>query len=408
MNAPFVCKVYFYKANRLNRQKNAAHVRYIGTRPGVEQETPDTPAGHARYAHERPGSHGLFGPDGPVNLKKIQQELNQHQGLVWRVVLSLEEADAIRLGLIRRAAWEQAIRAAIPEAAAKMGIGETNLRWVAAFHAEKGHPHVHLLIWEKKPWRIKGILTPYERQEFRKTWIKHLYGEERIRLLQEKTAARDLIRDLAKESVAEARKLLRELKATQKEMELELRAIGESAALPPKAYPEDVRIVAEKLKELAAIMPGRGRAALQFMPPEVKEKAREAAEVILASPAFQESYQKYIVATEQIARMYTARLDALSQARRRAHEDLRDRIANILVRGAVGLRREEREGQRTQQRGREERNQEKFIVQSVVQNIWKSIWSTIEGERRKAEAQKELMRRKRERERERERDEYQK
>ena len=34
--APFVLKLSFYKPSTVNRVKNSAHIKYIGTRPGVE------------------------------------------------------------------------------------------------------------------------------------------------------------------------------------------------------------------------------------------------------------------------------------------------------------------------------------------------------------------------------------
>jgi|GEM_PF-4624943 len=47
-------------------QKDANHVRYIGTRPGVErvpvQDELAADAAHIEYAGTRPRSTGLFGP----------------------------------------------------------------------------------------------------------------------------------------------------------------------------------------------------------------------------------------------------------------------------------------------------------------------------------------------------------
>ncbi|MCE0553156.1 relaxase MobL [Bacillus thuringiensis] len=40
-----------------------------------------------------------------------------------------------------------------------MGITESNLKWIAAFHEEKGHPHVHLMMWEKETKRERGALS---------------------------------------------------------------------------------------------------------------------------------------------------------------------------------------------------------------------------------------------------------
>lgn len=69
-----------------------------------------------KYADERPGSHGLFSySDEKPNLQEVQQELMEHKGLVWRMVLSLAEEDAKRLGYTERGKWEDTVRASISD-----------------------------------------------------------------------------------------------------------------------------------------------------------------------------------------------------------------------------------------------------------------------------------------------------
>lgn len=157
--APFYFNIKFYKAEGDNGKKNSAHIRYIATRPGVDlgyeldkdmELVPDTPEHHIKYAHERPRSHGLFSSgDGEVDMHAIQKELAEHKGMVWRSIISLHGDDAARLEMESRESWEEVIKQQLPRAAEEMGIQETNLRWVAAFHAEVGHPHAHIVFWEK-------------------------------------------------------------------------------------------------------------------------------------------------------------------------------------------------------------------------------------------------------------------
>jgi hypothetical protein len=408
--APFVMKMSFYSPSSKNQAKNAAHIKYIGTRPGavyeheqvngsIELESaqhrpdPDTAAGHVLYAHERPGSHGLFSAERqPPNLPEIQKELQEHQGIVWRFVLSLTEADAKRLGYDDRVAWEDSLRLTVPLAAEKMGIKESNLRWVAAFHQEKGHPHVHLVIWEKEPVRRKGALSKGERIDVKKVFMKEIYADERVRLLQEKTAMRDLMRDFAKASTEKAVQLQREVSLEYGKVQLEMTAIGATKpGIPPKPYPDDVRLLSDQLKELSRLMPGKGRVALKFMPEEAKQKAREIAEKMVDQPPFKELYERYMKSVEEITRLHNIHPEAIKKAKDNAHNDLRDRLANVLLRGASSMQDTLVRGSLNRERGNEKPALQQ--EQQVARSVWRSVWRELDKERMRQEAQSEIEKR---------------
>lgn len=405
--APFIFKMSFYKPSATNQKKNAAHIRYIGTRPGadmgleidderadevlrgeIDGADPGTAAGHVKYAHERPGSHGLFSSvEATLNLKDIQKELQNHQGVVWRFVLSLTEEDAKRLGFDTRLKWEQALRAAVPEAAAKMGIGESNLRWVAAFHQEQGHPHVHLVIWEREPQRTKGLLSKGERIDVKRVFMRQVYADEQTRLYQEKTAMRDLIRDFAKDDVQKALSIIDDVRKQQAVVQLQLQAAGAiKPGIPPKAYPEDLKRIAVQLDELARIMPGKGRAALKFMPEEVKQKAREIADGMMQLPAFKESLDRYIKAVEDMTRLHTANPEVIQKAKDNAYSDLRDRVANVIVKGAAQVNRKDFQDDRSTRAAAQHQV-------DVARSVWKSVWNAMEQARMQSEAQGEMLKR---------------
>lgn len=406
-NAPFIFKMSFYSASAKNQAKNAAHINYIGTRPGAdlgeieipEEEMedsnvfePDTAAGHIKYAHERPGSHGLFtAREEKPHLKGIQQELQEHQGVVWRVILSLKEEDAKRLDFDSRQKWEDTLRAAVPDAAQKMGIGESNLRWVAAFHQEKGHPHVHLVMWEKQPKRSKGLLSKGERIDVKKAFMKEVYAEERTRLLQEKTAMRDLIRDRAKGDTEKAISLLEDVKKHTKDVELEhIASGGGRAGIAPKAYPEDIKKMVVQLHELSKIMPGKGRAALQYMPEDIKQQARAIADHLIHQPAFKDSLDRYMKSVEDMTRLHTVHPDAVKKAKEKAYDDLRDRVANVVVRGSAKINREEN---RQENAGGASKASSLETSIGVAKGLWKNVWKAVEHVRMQSEAQGELRRR---------------
>ncbi|MFO7153164.1 MAG: MobP3 family relaxase [Bacillota bacterium] len=413
MTAPFVMKVKFYLPTLENQAKNVAHILYVGTRSGVDKgelnefeeldagnkfgeeilskynsldnfldnfeiNTAGTPAGHVKYMDERPGSHGLFSSDENVSLKETMRELSKHSGVVWRFVLSLKEEDAVKLGYTTRESWEKALRATISEAAAKMGIPESNLRWVAAFHQAKGHPHVHVVMWEKTPQRYWGKLSEGERKDIRKIFIREIYAKERLALTAEKSAVRDLIRDTARSDILS---LLRQVKNAR----IEIRALdGGKPGLPPTLEPHVRQELLEKIKELSSIMPGRGRIALAYMPAEVKEKAMEISDWILKQPGFSKSIERYKELAKELTSHYTSNPEALEKAAEKAYEDIQKRVSQIVLKGAAALQEEN-----------------SVDVTRLTNSVWRSAWRALERERLRAEAeatvaaQKEIEKKKR-------------
>lgn len=410
--APFIFKMSFYSPSEKNKARNAAHIGYIGTRPGAdmgvdldkEQDAspdltddlaasdPSSAAGHVKYAHERPGSHGLFSSTGErPDINLVQKELQEHQGVVWRSILSLTEEDAKRLDYMSREKWEDALRAAVPEAAAKMGIGESNLRWVAAFHQEQGHPHVHLVMWEKEPLRRKGLLSRGERIDVKKAFMKQIYADEQTRLYQEKTAMRDLIRDVAKGDTEKAISIIDEVRKQVGSVELEIQAVGGGKpGIAPKAYPDNIEHIAKQLGELSKMMPGKGRAALKFMPEETKQKAREIADSMIRQPAFKESYDRYMQSVEDMTRLHTINPDAIQRAKDKAYSDLRDRVANVMVRGAAAVNRQDFKKELMEQRTAQQALQRQA---NIAKGVWQSVWNAVEQTRMQGEAQSELQKR---------------
>ena len=349
-DAPFVMKVRFYdpSIDKEAKAKNAAHVHYIGYRQGVDKGSfeperqaridPDSAAGHVGYAHQRPGSHGLFDSgDQPPNPGEIQKELQEHKGIVWRMILSLKETDAVRLGMTSKGAWENALRASIGEAAEKMGIGETNLRWVAAFHDEPGHPHVHLVLWEKNPKRKIGKLSRHETKAVKKEFMKEIYARERMFLNTEKTMMRDWMLGMTKGNVLDKVDLLREVRRERGEIELLLAGGGEIPAefSIPKIHEYQADYFAKQLESLKDMLPGQGRIAYQFMPPEVKEKLDHMAKWLIDQPQFKDSRERYFGAVEAMTRHYSLKPEDISAALKRAEDDLKKRLAQIILRGAV-------------------------------------------------------------------------
>jgi hypothetical protein len=430
VHSPFFFKQSFYLPTKTNASKNATNLKYIATRPGadrgdLEPETPEaerdpkersieddfgpvnpgTAAGHVKYMSERPGSHGLFDADGVANLKAATHEIKCSKSIVWRDVVSLHEDDAARLGYTTREAWEDALRRAMPDVAKAMGISEGNLRWVVAFHQKAGHPHCHISFWEQNPERTRGVVSKGERRDMRKAFMEIIYENERARLYLEKNTIRDLLRDQTGQELQGLglRRYLREIN-----LGAEAEAGGRPGLVP--ALDDEVRgELQSKLEDIAQVMPGHGRIALKYMPPEVKGKVQETADWLLRQPGFADQAGRYQEIAGELASTYTKNEESFTKAKQNAYNDVRDRVSQLLLKGAAEIQKNERPDRGTEP-GRLGQEQADYAggghgagqrsTAGVVRDVWQGTFRAVERERQKAEARGKIAKMKEARKRE--------
>ncbi|PRR71905.1 MobP3 family relaxase [Neomoorella humiferrea] len=398
-----IVNVAYYQPGTKKMACNYNHIRYIATKPEADRGDPEayrvgdedfpvelgTAAGHVKYAAERPGSSGLFGPEGePVpDWQEVGSKLDRHNLPVWRVIVSLRQDDAERLGLVEREKWQAAIENGVNNAIKAMHLDPDHARWVAAFHRKEGHPHCHVVIWEEEHGtaRRQGYLEPGERKGVFRSFAREVFREERDRLTAEKTAIRDAIRELVGNDITKVTGFMQEVQMAR----LEARAfLGSSPKMPPVLTPGREELLVRMLQDLARIMPGKGRIALAYMPAEVKAQAREIADWILKQPGFSQSAGRYQELARQIASHYTLKPEALDEAARKAYEDIRDRVAQVVLKGAAAINRLERE---LEFKEKGESRQIQVEKSRIANSVWKAAWRALERERTRAEAQAQLL-----------------
>ena len=186
------------------------YAEYIATREGVELIEAPRPThdggGYLEYMAERPRSHGLFSADSPADLEKTMEEINGHTGLVWTFVYSLKREDAHRLGYENSESWRKLLLAHQIELAQAMKISPKNFRWCAAFHDEKHHPHIHMMVWSANP--KQGFLTEKGIEKMRSQLSNEIFRDELLSLYQQKDLSYSQVRDAAVETMG---RLIREM-----------------------------------------------------------------------------------------------------------------------------------------------------------------------------------------------------
>lgn len=314
---PLVVRTAFYLPHGGRRGASLSsaghHLAYM-TNPDKDELLVADAAIHARYMAHRPGSAGAFGPDPRmlVDVREAMETITTHRGPVWRMIVSVHEDDALAMGgeLCRRAGWELVAREVMPQIAARMGIGAQSCAWVAAVHRTQNteaNPHLHLLFWQTTATREKGHLSAREMQAVRELWMKSLYRPERVRLGAQKTAART--------------HALRELQ----------RALADGAL----GSATDTHWLATRLERLGAVMPHSGTAALAFVGDEARVLAFEVVDELLHRlPALGEAAAAFEALAEDFQAHDSGDPERRARAGARARRDLRERLAQQVIREA--------------------------------------------------------------------------
>ena len=159
---------------------------YIATRPRAE----------------RFGSHGLFTDDGVrVKLEDVSKELNEYDGNVWTVIISLRREDADRLGFNSGERWRDMLRTQTEAIAKNFKIPVEDLKWHAAFHNESHHPHVHLMVYSSE--QAKPYLTQRGIMNLRSAFAKDIFADDLLSVYEKQTEQRNALRSKSRDVIGE-------------------------------------------------------------------------------------------------------------------------------------------------------------------------------------------------------------
>ena len=182
------------------KRKAGGYATYIATREGVEKLPQEKT--YADYIATRPRSQGLFSDEGvEINLRQLSRELNSYQGNFWTVIISLSREDADRLGFDTATRWRDSLRSERSEIAEQFHIPQGNLRWYAAFHNEKHHPHVHLMVWSED--EKEGYLSERGIEKLRSSFAKSIFAQDWCNVYDNYTNARNTLRQESRERMRE-------------------------------------------------------------------------------------------------------------------------------------------------------------------------------------------------------------
>ena len=284
------------------------YAEYIATRDGVELMEPTAGGGYLEYIAERPRSHGLFLADGPADLEQTMEEINAHAGPVWTFIYSLKREDAARLGYQNGESWRRLLLAHQAELAAAMKIPPGNFRWCAAFHDEKHHPHIHMMVWSAEP--TQGYLTEKGIEQMRSQLSNDICQDELLSLYQEKDLSYQEVRDAAMEAMG---RLIREMKS--------------GLCVSP--------IIAGQMETLAGMLTEvKGKKVYGYLKKPVKAQVDAIVDELARLPEVAECYEQWNRLRDELERYYK---DAPREHKPLSQQPEFKAIKNMVIREADNL-----------------------------------------------------------------------
>lgn len=153
-------------------------IGYIANRPGVKKLN----------------EHGLWNADGQVPvMQTAMDEVSQHEGNVWRPIISLPREDAERLGYDNVETWQNLIKSSLIDIAEGYKIKPDHLRWYAAMHVKEKHIHVHMVIFSTDP--KEGYLTKQGIKQIKSALVRQVYKDDLLNVYQKQSAHRDQLQE---------------------------------------------------------------------------------------------------------------------------------------------------------------------------------------------------------------------
>ena len=279
--------------------KNAEHIRYIGTRPGVMENEGER--------------HGLFGNIYDKNSLEVNHKIKDVMDLVrqksnekkniFRAVISFSPDNAaIKLGdPITKEAWQELVKQNIEIIAKENNISLSNMRWVAAAHDTPNHPHVHIAFWDERQEIQKNFVHPKIPAGIRTKLIKNIFEDELREYYENKKQTEIRMKDVTSEMTHEFEAYLSGLTSDEYS-----KLLKEGYVINENPDEHMCEYLAQKLFEIRTEIQ-KGSLKFEYLRPDVKDKLIHLVrELVDMNDDLQEAIQELVQSRIDIAKMYNS------------------------------------------------------------------------------------------------------
>ena len=258
---------------------------------------------------ERFGKHGLFTDEGvEVQLNRVSEELNTHEGNVWIIILSLRREDAERLGYNSGARWRDMLRSQAQTLSENLKIPMKQFRWYAAFHNESHHPHVHIIAYSARG--NEGYLTKAGVENLRSAFGRTIFAQDLLCVYEKQTEYRN------------------ELREKSRDLLLELMARIQSEGYENERMEEKLLLLARRLSRT------KGKKQYGYLKSDVKALVCSIVDEIAKDERIEKLYALWYEQREEVIKTYT---QALPERIPLSKNDEFKPIRNAVVRTALEI-----------------------------------------------------------------------
>lgn len=323
---------------------NYAHIGYVATRPGASKN--------------EGMRHGLFGKLSPGKLTEFEtwqeaareiRELSYRRVNMFRGIISFSPETAAEMKLNGHTVWEEYIERHIMTLAQKNGIRAENLSWVAAHHNERGHPHLHVVFWDKNQKLMKNYVSPKIPNSIRIQLIKDTFPEKIAEYCRQKDKIKGELNTVTDELVSAFDEYMQKLYPIEyRRLKEEFGQIGEdewgTSPLDSIVGNIDLAPYLKRLFVLKNKMPKQGRLVYQLLPEEVKAEIDTfVLELKISNDYIRNLVADYAESKCRLAMLYDSDPENLETYRKQAVAEADKLIANKILRIIKSILRNERE-----------------------------------------------------------------
>ena len=312
MKSPLIIKWRYWNNRSVREGRSGNYLRYIGTRDGVEKLTDKTYLDYigTRPRVEKTGAHGLFSDDDePIIMDKARDRLNQHDGTVHTLIVSLSREDAEATGFNCAERWRSFMRSQKLALARQFDISPESLRWYGAFHNEGTHPHIHVLLYSDDPSH-PGYLKRRGLEQIKRDFATEIFRHELDSIYQEQTKRRDELTQIARDEIGDLVMEMRSGNGVDPELARRMRELS------------------EKLKTV------KGKKVYGYLPPEVKQQVNEIVDLLSEDERVRRLYDLWYESRTAILRSYTKHIPPQKPL---SQEETFKPIRNAVIREAMKI-----------------------------------------------------------------------
>lgn len=280
---------------------------------------------------------------------RLVRELSYRRVNMYRGIISFSPETAAELGLTDHKVWEDYMERHILTLAKYNGIRVQNLQWVAAHHNERGHPHIHVVFWDKNQRAVVPFVHPSIPDKIRRQLVRDTFAEKIQAYCEEKQRAGEQLTAAAANLVDEFEQYMERLHPSEyKRLRETFGHITDDelgvASLDGVLSADGLARFIPSLFALKEKMPKKGRLAYKLLPEEVKAEL----DVFIDSLKTDCKYigdlvNEYADAKCRLSMLYDSDPAHLEEQREKAVAEADKLIANKVLEAIRAMLRKDRE-----------------------------------------------------------------